>query len=83
MLESDLEQAKQQIEAEKAALAAAHDEITQLKVRLGNFRVKFQATSSELEETKVALYFLRQSHACKLRNVSDNFVIQLSTKEKI
>ncbi len=58
-LENDLEAALLQIDAQKAALSAANEEIIQLKLQVASFRMKFQVANSELEETKIALNFLR------------------------
>lgn len=58
-LERDLEDAKQEIAEGKAALKAAHHDIVQLKLQVAKFRFQFQVANSELEETKLALNFLR------------------------
>ena len=67
-LERTLEATNQQMDAEKAVHAAALKEIVELKLRLASFRVKLQATSCELEETKIALNLVRLSIQCNKSN---------------
>jgi chromosome segregation ATPase len=61
-LEEDLAAATSQIEAEKAALSAAMDEIYQLKLQLASFRMDSEATKFELARTCDVLNLLRRTN---------------------
>lgn len=65
-LEGDLDAAKKQIDEK-------NDEIVLLKLQVARFRVKLQAASCELEETRAALNFVRRFFCTGKSNFSVNF----------
>jgi len=65
-MESDLEEAKKEIDAGKVALAAANEEILQLKHTAASFRMKFEVASDELKETRYALNLLRETNSIEV-----------------
>jgi len=73
-LESDLEEANREIDAGKVALAAARDEILQLKHTVASFRMKFEVASDELKETRHALNLLRETNSIEVTYFSVNSV---------
>ena len=59
-IETELEEARAQIQEQKNALEAAQYEILQLKAELAGLRIDFDITKKELVETKAALKIVRQ-----------------------